>query len=149
MAVAIRSSQITQKEEKMSKLFQQLIQEITEWQDSVFMEATPLSAATHLQREVRELIFDLKNGNPKSSESEMADCFLLIIATAHLSGVDLEAAIEEKMEINRNRVWGKPDAEGVVEHIREGRTLVEIFTEEGVLPRNSKILFSGFVREED
>lgn len=111
-------------------MLNELVQEIIAWQDSVFTEATPLSAAEHLRREVRELIFDLKMGNLENAESEIADCFLLIVAVAHLSGVDLEIAADAKLTINKARIWGKPDADGVVEHIRS------------YLPENFRILVS-------
>lgn len=118
----------------MSKNFSDLMKEITDWQDKTFTEATPLSAAEHLRREVKELIFDLTNGDFESAKAEMADCQLLLIAVAHLSEVDLELAVEEKMAINRLRMWGVPDDQGVVEHIREGKTLIEVFEAEGLIP---------------
>lgn len=31
---------------------------------------------------------------------------------------DICAAVDEKMAINRVRKWGKPDADGVVKHIK-------------------------------
>jgi hypothetical protein len=32
----------------------------------------------------------------------------------------LKAAVEEKFAIVKRRKWSKPDAQGVVEHIRDG-----------------------------
>lgn len=149
----------------MSKTLAEWIKEITEWQDRTFTEATPLSAATHLQREVRELIFDLASGNPKSMRFEIVDCFLLIIGVAHLSGVDLEEALEKKMTINKARKWGKPDAQGVVEHIRDepfpgsdfptsegsrfvGKTLLQVFEEEGILPEDTENILLKISKED-
>lgn len=128
----------------MGKTLVELSDEITEWQDSVFTKATPLSATTHLKKEVLELAIDLINCDYEKARIEIADCFLLIIAVAHLSGIDLEASIEEKMAINRRRVWGEPDAYGVVEHVRG--TLVEIFGDDK-LPENFANLFSGLTKE--
>src|SRR5690242_18578343 len=119
------------------------MQEITDWQDSVFTKATPLSAAIHLQREIRELVFDIKNGNPLSAKFELADCFLLLVGVAHLSNIDLEAAAIEKLEINKAREWGEPDAEGVVEHIK-GKTLLEIFEADGLLSNAGSIGYDLF-----
>lgn len=114
----------------MSKTLDEWIAEITAWQDETFPQATPLSAATHLAKEVRELIFDLGSGNPKTAAHEIVDCFFLTIGVAHLSGIDLETALEEKMAINKARTWGKPDADGVVEHIRQAGDNVLITPEQ-------------------
>lgn len=136
LSAALDAVRLVRKKKIMSKSFQQLIEEITGWQDSVFTRATPLSAVTHLQREAIELTFaiqtkHLKRENGDSDiQAELADCFLLIIGVAHLSGIDLEQAVEEKMAINRRRVWGEPDSDGVVEHVRD--TLVEVFKDEGL-----------------
>lgn len=132
--------------------FTKLINEIAEWQDKIFTEATPLSAAIHLQREVRELVFDLTSGNPKSMRLELADVFFLLVAVAHLSGVELEEAVLEKFEINKKRVWGKPDAEGVVEHVRElpkGATLLEVFQDNGLLEGTENVFSRKFFFAED
>lgn len=95
------------------KTLQSIIDEITEWQRKTFPYATPQSAAAHLKREAAELFQDPYDG------SEMADIFFLLIAVAHTAEIDLIAEVEEKLRINKNRQWGKPDAEGVVEHIRQ------------------------------
>lgn len=134
----------------MSRTLAEWIKEITEWQDSIFTQATPLSAVTHLQREVVELTFaiqteQLKRDGKKDIETELSDGFLLLIGVAHLSGIDLEKALAEKMAINKAREWGKPDAQGVVEHVRTseagtliGKTLVEVFEAEGLIPHDWK-----------
>ena len=155
----------------MSKTLAEWIKEITEWQDQIFTQATPLSAVTHLQREVIELTFAIQTRHRKREtgksdiEKELADCQLLLIGVAHLSGIDLETALEEKMRINRSRVWGEPDAQGVIEHVRDepypasegsrfvGKTLLEVFEEEGILPPvnydRENFLFENFKGEED
>jgi hypothetical protein len=74
-------------------------------------EATAASKAAHLAREAEEL------RNDPADVREMADVFLLL---SHISdGYDLVAAAREKLEENKRRSWGQPDAEGVVEHVRE------------------------------
>lgn len=67
----------------------------------------------HLRREVEELLAD-----PTSAE-EYADVFMLLNRAAHNAGVNLTAAVDAKLVINRRRQWGQPDEHGVVEHIRE------------------------------
>ena len=53
---------------------------------------------------------------------EFADCFMLLLDAASHYDLTAEELIEvtvTKLEINRQRKWGKPDKNGVVEHIRE------------------------------
>jgi hypothetical protein len=52
---------------------------------------------------------------------EFADCFLLLFGCAAADGMtfaDICQAIDDKMVINRKRNWGKPDENGVVNHIK-------------------------------
>jgi NTP pyrophosphatase (non-canonical NTP hydrolase) len=67
---------------------------------------------THLRKEVDELAEDTSDGE------EMADCFILLLTLAEMAGVDLMAEAQRKMEINRKRKWGPPDADGVCFHVR-------------------------------
>lgn len=137
----------------MSRSLQEIIEEITDWQDVTFTQATPLSAVTHLQREVIELTFAIQSAHLKREgtsnlEEEIADCFFLLVAVTHLSKVNLEKAVADKMVVNLRRAWGLPDADGVVEHVHEqppmyegndprwkGKTLIEVFTDEGLIPQ--------------
>lgn len=53
---------------------------------------------------------------------EFADCFILLLNTASKCGFTMQELTDcaiEKMEINKNRKWGKPDKDGIVEHIRK------------------------------
>lgn len=93
--------------------------EVTEWQNKTFGKATSLSKIAHLKKEIKELIADIKSDNP-NKRSEFADCFILLFGAAASDGMSYEDicdAIDEKMAINREREWGEPDAEGVVNHV--------------------------------
>lgn len=95
--------------------------EITEWQAKTFPNATPLSKISHLAKELQELVVDIQAGNP-DRDMEYADCFFLLFGAAAADGMSYHHicnAIEKKFQINRKRAWGKPDADGVVEHVRE------------------------------
>ncbi len=90
--------------------------EARRWADSVFGELRPPHGAiAHLRLEVDELAtkpFDIW---------EYADCLMLILDAAGNAGFDADELLVfawEKLEINRARDWGKPDADGVVEHVR-------------------------------
>ena len=121
------------------KKLQELMVEIMEWSDSAFGDAQrTVSIVHHLKKEVPELITELEKEIATGCDNsvgigeysriiekvkfEFADCFMLILdAASHfgLSAHDLIEVTEKKLEINRNRKWGKPDENGVVEHIRE------------------------------
>lgn len=95
---------------------------ITQWQREVFPQATAESAAQHLKAEVNELVHDLVWSKPdEQTKSEYADCFLLLFGSAALYGLSYEdicVEIETKMEINKQRKWGKANSKGYVEHIK-------------------------------
>lgn len=96
----------------------QLLQNhIAEWSDMQFgNNRNPDCMISHLKKEVEEL--SLK---PYSSE-EYADCLMLLLDAARVANIDTEQLWEatvKKLEINKKRKWGKPDEDGVVEHIDE------------------------------
>jgi len=101
---------------------------ITEWQKQTFGESTALSKAYHLRDEVIELLDSLvmcEDGIAafeEEAKKEFADCFILLYGAAAAFGLslyDINQIIAEKHAINLKRKWGKPDANGVVNHIKE------------------------------
>jgi len=95
--------------------------EVTDWQKETFGESTALSKIAHLKEEVEELETDVFH-QAKDRRLEFADCFLLLFGAAKADGMSYEDicdAIDEKMSINRKRKWGKPDENGVVNHIKD------------------------------
>ena len=91
-----------------------LIDDIQDWQLNTFPVSTLESKFAHLEREVVELGKDL------TSASEIADCLFLLIGLARTQGYDISRILRDKFIVNKSRQWGKPDANGVVEHVREG-----------------------------
>lgn len=98
---------------------------ITKWQKEVFPDATALSKIAHLKKELPELEEAINKSysdlQPMDVLLEFADCFFLLFGSAAAYGMEYEdivSAIEQKFEINKARKWGKPDENGVVEHIR-------------------------------
>jgi NTP pyrophosphatase (non-canonical NTP hydrolase) len=120
---------------------QKLQDDITKWSDDTFgkyRSASPM--AHHLRKETEELINALtvleEEGYTHSDISaigiqdliqknkrvlfELADCLTLIMDCASHAQINMNTlinAVEEKLKINKSRTWGKPDVNGVVEHI--------------------------------
>ena len=93
---------------------------ITNWQKETFPNSNANSKIVHLKQEVDELQSDVMY-NSIDARLEFADCFILLFGAAKAHGMSYEdicAAIDEKMHINVNRKWGKPDKNGVVNHIK-------------------------------
>lgn len=113
---------------------QDFIDAVIKWQDSTFLEGNMYGVMNHLDREYKEFkevadlfVDDHFRHLPLACQwdarenlgKEMADMVLLIISAASHCDIDLNKAVWEKLEINKKRKWGKPDAEGVVSHIKE------------------------------
>lgn len=116
-----------------------LKEEAFEWANETFGHfRNPVSAINHLKKEADELIEAIEKlkqvvqaSKPETGDlvrlinqagDEYADCFLLILDAASSSGItaaELIRLAKAKLEINKNRKWGKRDENGVVEHIRE------------------------------
>jgi NTP pyrophosphatase (non-canonical NTP hydrolase) len=86
--------------------------EVGEWGDATFAGSTENSVVAHLKKEVNELA---ESHDPE----EAADCLLLLLHHAYKCGYDLMIEAFKKFETNKKRRWGRPDKDGVVEHIRE------------------------------
>jgi hypothetical protein len=100
----------------MSQVWQQLQDDIAAWSSVQFPHQTPHSKITHMQSELIELDED-----PDDIE-EFADCFMLLIDTARLSGYnmnDIFWAVWAKLKINKEREWGEPDEHGVCYHVKD------------------------------
>jgi len=115
---------------------QRLMNNITGWSDSTFgsKDRNP-SIVYHLKKEVDELIEAINvvanNKNNKApitkieystelAKMEYADCFILLLDSAQhfkISAEELINLANKKLEINKSRAWGKPDENGVCEHV--------------------------------
>lgn len=129
---------------KMTQL-QNLMNDISEWSDATFGDGQRNPAiAYHLKKEIDELIEALNKANALGTDNsvgigefgrhlsktkmEYADCFMLLLDSAHhfgLSADELIMVTRAKLEINKTRKWGKPDTNGVVEHIEDKLTKEE------------------------
>ena len=97
-----------------------LVRSIGVWADRTFPASTDASRVAHLRREIAELAEALDGGDPARIAEEWADCFLLLAHLAHANGLHTPSfAVADKFAVVRDYTWGQPDAEGVVEHVRE------------------------------
>lgn len=113
--------------------FQKLMDSQRQWSDNTFDSGNfsaerSVAISHHLQKESRELTEATVNCLQDPTEEnfcrlteEVADCQLLLLDIAAHMGFDVNVilcASRSKHEINKSRKWGKPDVNGVVEHIR-------------------------------
>lgn len=98
--------------------FKRFQTECHRWSEQTFgIGRSPDGPIAHLVKEVEELQkqpYDLM---------EYADCLMLILDAASNADIPADILLEaawDKLEINRHRDWGKPDENGVVEHVRDG-----------------------------
>jgi len=100
---------------EIARLRQGNLDELTfetgKWAETTFPDSTPETIIIHLTREIIELC-----KRPASGE-EMADILILLMHLAYKQGVELTSWVRTKFVINQGRTWGKPDPDGVIEHI--------------------------------
>ena len=101
-------------------MLERVLDDYLSWARETFPGERTLEAGKHLVRELVELQAD-----PSSGE-EHADCVMLavftldrLIKSAEAQSIDLVGEITRKLAVNQQRTWGEPDADGVVEHVRE------------------------------
>jgi hypothetical protein len=87
---------------------------IGEWSEATFDDNSPAPKLHHLKEEVDELL------EAPMDRAEYADCLILLLDAARKAGIgadELVQAAYQKLEINKRRLWGEPDENGVVKHI--------------------------------
>lgn len=98
-----------------------LIAELARWSDATFTDhRDPERTLVHLQREVTEALVAVRH-ELDDVAFEFADLFMLVVDAARRYGLEWDELlwyVQAKHEINLQRTWGKPDADGVVEHVR-------------------------------
>jgi hypothetical protein len=89
----------------------ELEKERLEWSLKTFPEATPIASLRKLESEIEEIEIDIIEGvkNPV----EYADALMCLFDSAGRQGIfpeEIFKAFEEKLKINKSRVWAKnPD----------------------------------------
>lgn len=87
------------------------------WSDETFgAQRGPEGKLAHLLKEVKELI------DAPLDRSEYADCLTLLLDAGRKAGYMADDIVDEawdKLQKNRHRNWGAPNADGSVEHVRK------------------------------
>ena len=101
-----------------------LIKNIQKWQRSVFPEGTPNSIFAHLTKEIIELshevtCYSFQKSSTSALGEEIADCMILLVGIADRANIDIVKAVKTKHKKNKQRTWGDPDRNGVIEHIKD------------------------------
>lgn len=101
---------------------------ITKWADETFGKTrSPLRAAIRANEEMAELLKHLSQDEigPEGTEyyiskirDEIADIHIVLARVATISGIDIQRAIDDKMQINRARTW-KRDGTGHGYHVKD------------------------------
>lgn len=92
---------------------------ITAWANEVFPGRTITNA---LQKMVMEEIPEYLTA--QDDPLELADIAILLYDIAYLANVDLDAAIREKMEINKKRTWEISEETGLMRHITDANDIL-------------------------
>lgn len=97
----------------MSREFDLMWQDVSRWGLETFPNPTAEGICNHIKEELDEILADPRD------KSEYADVMILLIqlcTVANLTGSDLINEVREKMKINKQRKWEKPDEQGIVRH---------------------------------
>lgn len=125
---------LTIKEFLKSNSLDNLIKNISSWQKHQFNNGEThvehiLPMMHHLKEETDELITAtqqfLQTGNSENLKTEISDAFILLLGSIDLLGInekELLKIVHNKMEVNRNRRWSKPNKNGVCNHLENVNT---------------------------
>lgn len=90
---------------------------INEWAYSVGINAAPIRSVERAVEEIDEALAELRAGGTAKAGVEIADAIICLMVAASRLGVDIQAEIDAKMQINRARQW-RVDETGCVYHVK-------------------------------
>lgn len=105
-------------------------QSISRWANDTFGPQHPAEVAARMNVEVAELVSGLagvasvpvehiERMDPervRALQDECADVYIMLAQVAELLNVDLQTAVNIKMGVNRNRIWGRSPS-GKMQHV--------------------------------
>lgn len=100
---------------------------ITAWADATFGVKHPAEVAARMSVEVAELVAGLatvanvpvEEMDPElvqELQKECADVFIMLAQVAEKLNADLQAVVDYKMRVNRDRTWGRSPT-GKMQHV--------------------------------
>lgn len=102
-------------------------EKITKWAEKQFGFNGPLPIAIRGNKEMAELLSHLQNqhtvGEVKAAAMECADVLIFLFQVCHRLGFNLLELVDEKMDINENRTWGRA-ADGSFQHVEPDEILI-------------------------
>lgn len=90
----------------------QIQRKILNWHLETFPNATEQAILDKLREEATELIEAIQPVNHKNIAEEIADVFIVSTALFGRCGVSFEDVVRYKLEINKERDWGKETENG-------------------------------------
>lgn len=97
----------------MSDSLKELQQEISRWADSVYPNRSFSATVGKFHEEIAEL-----EQSGHADPSEYADVIILALDLATLCGIDIEAAVRAKLEVNYQRTWAIDPETGLMSHVK-------------------------------
>lgn len=92
------------------KTLDAVLHEVREWRAATFPAEGTFYLTVRLHREASDLNANVSDKTRGANDREpvrnaLADCMMTLDAIATAEGIDLAAAVEEKLAINRGRSW--------------------------------------------
>lgn len=119
-----------EQEEKLT--LEEVFRDVIKWQEETFGEGNPIGIAKHIQKEAGELLeqteldvvaFGIGMATPPT-QKEIADLFILLINYCNTQKIHVDVIpyiIRHKLQENKMRQWNKPDSDGVITHVKNGK----------------------------
>lgn len=80
-------------------------EEISDWAHHQFGPQSAMSIALRMNKEMPELLLALYNGELEHVRDEIADLAIFLLQIIHVTGLDLQTIVNDKMDINVQREW--------------------------------------------
>lgn len=89
---------------------------ITEWSVNTFGITDFISVAHRMRWEISEFYECIDQDDIENAKKEIADIEIMLRQVAEMLGVDLDEAVDKKMDINEKRKWER-GTDGHYQHV--------------------------------
>lgn len=76
----------------------EITEKINDWHKKAFPECTIEAIMYKVKEEYVEFVLAVGQGKKNEISDEIADCFISLVSSARILGIDIEKAIEDKFE---------------------------------------------------